>query len=165
MSQQAPSFDLSKAAARIALPFAAAFWLVLVLTGFVPCCGFLVFPAGSALMAYLTTQRLNVFATAESKFNYALYIGLGVGAVAAAALVLASIVGGLLGIALGGALAGIYGDQFGGMVNTGASLIATVIGIFVSLIAGALFGILFAALGSYLYLNRNPGPQGYSQPF
>ncbi len=165
MNQQVPSFQLTGAAARVALPFAAIFWLALTVTGIIPCCGFLVFPAGSAGLGYLATQRLNVFATPESKVNYALYIGLGAGALAAVALVLSTLAGGVLSTALSGVIAAFAEDQFGALVNTGFGLAGTLVASLVSIFSGALFGILFAALGSYLYFNRNPGPQGYSRPF
>lgn len=165
MNQQAPSFQLTGAAARIALPFAAILWVGLVVIGFIPCCGFLVFPAGSTGLGYLATQRLNVFATPESKVNYALYIGLGAGALAAVALVLSTITWGLIGTALSGVLAVFADDRIGALTSTGVGAVGTLFqGVF-SIFAGALFGILFAALGSYLYLNRNPGSQGYSRPF
>lgn len=161
-----PSLDLSQSAARAALPYAAGFAAVLTLTGLIPCCGFLVFPAGAAGMAYLVTPKLGVFPTPQAKTNFALYIGLGIGAMAAAALLVSSIVGGLLSLALGSVLVGLFANSPLDVAYTaGSGIVQLIFNIIGSIFAGVLFGILFSFLGSYFALDRNQGTQGYGQPF
>ena len=162
---QQPSGQLIGAAARVSVPYAAGFAAVLTITGLIPCCGFLVFPAGSALIGYLVAPRLQSFMPpGQTTTNNALYSGVGVGAAATVALVIAAIIGGILSIAFSGLITGLTGS-FGDFAPAAAGgVIGIIAGIFGALIGGAIFGTLFGFLGSYLALNRGPSA-GTAQPF
>ncbi|CAA9590143.1 MAG: hypothetical protein AVDCRST_MAG88-4743 [uncultured Thermomicrobiales bacterium] len=162
---QQSSGQLIGAAARVSVPYAAGFAAVLTLTGLIPCCGLLVFPAGSALIGYLVAPKLHSFMPpGETTTNNALYSGVGVGAAAMVALVIAAIVGGILSIALGGVISGLTGN-FGDFAPAAAGGVVGLIGgIFGAIIGGAIFGTIFGFLGSYLALNRGTSA-GTARPF
>lgn len=153
-------------AARTAAPYAGGLLAALVVTGLLPCCGFIVFPAGSAAIGYFVTPKLGLYPTPETRTNLAVSVGVGAGLMAGAALVLSSLIGGLIGIALGGLINAIAGtDQVSTLFGAGFGAVQAVIYGLFSLVTGPLFGILFAGLGSYLYFDRNPGTQVYDRPF
>ncbi len=146
-------------------PLRAGFAAVLTVTGLIPCCGLLVFPAGSALIGYLVAPKLHPFMPpGQTTTNNALYSGVGVGAATTVALVIAAVVGGILSIALGGLISGLTGSLGDFAPAAAGGVVGLIAGIVGAIIGGAIFGTLFGFLGSYLALNRGPSA-GTEQPF
>src|SRR6476620_7945301 len=96
----AQSGGLQGRAARAALPWTAGLAGALFVTGFAPCCGLVVFPAGIFGIAYLITPRLGVYPRYEEKNRAAFEVGLVVGLLGTAALAVAGLLSTLLSFAL-----------------------------------------------------------------
>lgn len=157
---QQTSADVTKGAARVALPWIGGLTLLLTLTGLVPCCGLIVFPLGTFGIAYLVTPQLGLYAMPETKNGLALNIGIGIGLLAMAALVVATLVSQLLGIALVGVLGIAGGDPLGLAFGLSFSLLFVLFYVVAAIVGGALVGILAAFLGALVGLDR-PQPAHY----
>jgi hypothetical protein len=149
-----PSSDLAKRAALAALPWAGGLAAVLVVTGFVPCCGLIVFPASALGIAYYLTPRLGVYPTPETKNSLALNIGMGIGLAAMGSLVLATAVGQLLGLLFTSVIGALQRDLSSLAFGLSFSLAFFFVYLLVAIVGGAVIGILCAYLGALLGLNQ-----------
>lgn len=153
---QQESNALAMEAAKRSLPWMAGLAAVLIVTGFVPCCGLLVFPAGAFGIAYYLTPQLGVSPDPQTKNATALTIGVGIGLAAMGSLIIATIAGQLLSF-LVFSVFGLIEQDFSrlavGLTFNAAFLVVYLIG---AVIGGALFGVLFAFLGALVGLDRAP---------
>ena len=165
------SLELSKAAARAALPYAIGLGVAYLLIGLIPCLGGCVnffLTIGSFLgLGYLLTPRLtDRFPAGQSQTTLALYIGAGVAVALTAAFVVANIITGLLGMALSTAISSLNDTSgfgaFGAATRGVAGLILVTIGV---TFWGLLVGTGLGFLGSYLAFNRSTTVQGSARPF
>jgi hypothetical protein len=156
-----PSSDLTKRAALAALPLAGGLAAALVVTGFVPCCGLIVFPAGAFGIAYYLTPRLGVYPTPQTKSALALNIGMGIGLAAMGSLVIATLVGQLLGLLFTSALGALQRDLSSLAFGLTFSLAFFFVYLLVAVIGGAAVGVLCAYLGALLGLDQVRPAQYY----
>ena len=159
MDQQ--SDNLTKRAAMASLPWAGGLAAVLVVTGIIPCCGFIVFPLGTFGIAYFLTPRLGVYPTPETKTTLATNIGIGIGLTAMGSLVIATLVGQLLGMLFLSAVSIAGQDPSSLAFGLGFGLVSMLIYTLVAVIFGSLFGILCAFLGGLFGLDQVRPAQYY----
>jgi hypothetical protein len=155
------SDDLIKRAALASLPWAAGFAAVLVVTGLIPCCGLIVYPAGAFGIAWIVTPKLGLWPTPETKQNLAINIGLGVGLTATVALLVATLLGQLLGLLFVAALGAVNRDPSALAFGLPFGLLSLGIYLAVALIGGLAIGILCAYLGGLAGLEQ-VRPAGHS---
>jgi hypothetical protein len=155
------SYGLTKRAALAALPWAGGLVAVLIVTGFVPCCGLIVFPAGAFGIAYYLTPRLGVYPTPETKSSLALNIGLGIGLAAMGSLVIATLIGQLLGLLFTSMIGALQRDLSSLAFGLSFSLAFLFVYLAVAIAGGTVIGILCAYLGSLLGLDQVRPAQYY----
>lgn len=158
---QQSSTELTKRTIMASLPWAAGLAGILFITGFVPCCGFLIFPAGVVGIAYLIVPKLGIAHTPETKNSLAFSTGLGLGVTATGALTLATLFTQLIGFLFIGASSALSRDVSGLAVGLSFGLISMVAYLAAAVIGGIVIGTLCGFLGSLIALDRTPAPSYY----
>ena len=159
MQQQ--STELTKRTILASWPWAAGFAGILFVTGFIPCCGFLLFPAGAVGIAYLIVPKLGLYPTPETKNPIALSTGLGLGVTTMGSLVVATLLSQLIGVAFIGISSALSRDVSGLTVGLSFGLIALLGYLTFAIIGGLAIGTLCGFLGSLLALDRTSPAQYY----
>lgn len=143
------------------MAWAAGLAGILFVTGFVPCCGFLLFPAGAVGIAALVVPKLGLYPTPETKNSLALNIGFGVGVTTMGSLVVATLLSQLIGFLFIG-ISGALSQDLGGLTfGLSFGLIALVAYLVVAIIGGLAVGTLCGFLGSLIALDRARPAQYY----
>ena len=158
---QQSSTELTKQTIMASLPWAAGLAGILFVTGFVPCCGFLLFPAGVVGIAHLIVPKLGIVATPETKNSLALNTGLGLGVTATGALVLATLLTQLIGFLFIGATGALSRDLSGLAVGLSFGLVSMLAYLAAALIGGMAVGTLCGFLGSLIAFDRAQAPNYY----
>ncbi len=158
---QQPSTELTRQTIMASLPWAAGLAGILFITGLVPCCGFLVFPAGVVGIAYLIVPKLGLLPAPETKNALALSTGLGIGVTATGALVLATLLTQLIGFLFIGAVGALNRDVGSLAFGLSFGVISLVIYLAVALIGGMVVGTLCGFLGSLIAIDRTQAPNYY----
>jgi len=158
---QQQSTELTKQTILASLPWAAGFAGILFVTGFIPCCGFLLFPAGAVGIAYLIVPKLGLYATPETKNSIALSTGLGIGMTTMGSLVVATLLSQLIGFAFIGITSALSRDVGGLTVGLSFGLLSLIGYLTFAIIGGLAIGTLCGFLGSLLVLDRTQPAQYY----
>jgi len=130
-------------------------------TSFVPCCGFLLFPAGAASIAYLIVPKLGLYATPETKNSLALSTGLGIGVTTMGSLVLATLLSQLIGFLFIGVTSALSRDRGGLTLGLSFGLLSLIAYLAFAIIGGLAIGTLCGFLGSLLAIDRTQPAQYY----
>lgn len=153
---QQSSTELTKQTIAASLPWAAGLAGILFVTGFIPCCGFILFPAGVIGMAYLLVPKFGLAPTPETKNALALHIGLGLGITSTGALVLATLCSQLLGFLFIGAASAFSRDISSLAVGLSFGLFSLLAYLAVAIVGGMVVGTLCGFLGSLIAFDRAP---------
>lgn len=158
---QQSSTELTKQTIMASLPWAAGLAAILFVTGFIPCCGFILFPAGVIGIAYLIVPKLGIYPTPETKNSLALNTGLGLGVTSTLALTLATLLTQLIGFLFVGVSSALSRDISGIAVGLSFGLIGLLVSIAVAIIGGITIGTLCGYLGSLIAFDRTQAPNYY----
>ncbi|HEY8597338.1 MAG TPA: hypothetical protein VIL85_02840 [Thermomicrobiales bacterium] len=159
MQQQ--STELTKRTIIASLPWAAGFAGILFVTGFIPCCGFLLFPAGAVGIAYLIVPKLGLYPTPETKNSLALNTGIGIGVTTMGSLVIATLLSQLIGFAFIGITGAMSRDIGGLTLGLSFGLLSLIGYLAYAIIGGLAIGTVCGFLGSLLALDRTQPAQYY----
>jgi sterol desaturase/sphingolipid hydroxylase (fatty acid hydroxylase superfamily) len=153
---QQSSTALTKQTILASLPWSAGLAGILFVTGFIPCCGFIVFPAGVVGMAYVLVPKFGLAPTPETKNSLALNIGLGLGITSTVALALATLCSQLIGFLFIGATSAFSRDISGLAVGLTFGLFSLIAYLAVAIVGGIVVGTLCGFLGSLIAFDRTP---------
>jgi hypothetical protein len=158
---QQQSTEVTKRTILASWPWAAGFAGILFVTGFIPCCGFLLFPAGAVGIAYLIVPKLGLYATPETKNSLAISTGLGIGVTTMGSLVAATLLSQLIGFAFIGSTSALSRDVGGLTVGLTFGLLSLVGYLTFAIIGGLAIGTLCGFVGSLLAFDRTQSAHYY----